>query len=397
MTRTTAPTDLFAPARLGRLALPNRLVMAPLTRNRAEADGTPTPLMATYYAQRASAGLIVAEASTPNAVGQTYPNITAIHTPAHVAGWRRVTDAVRAAGGGPMVLQLQHGGRVGHPATSGHTPVAPSPVPLPETIFTPEGHQESVVPREMTPDDIRTTAADFARAARNALDAGFEGVEVHSANGHLLHQFLAGNTNRRTDAYGGSVSHRIRFTAEVTGAVAAEIGADRVGLRISPGHTVNGIAEDDTETLYPALVGRLGGLDLAYLHLVYADAASPVYRRIRADWPGTLIANPVLTELTTQAVARASEELLTTGADLIALGRPFLANPDLPTRLRLGAPLNPVRDRYLMYVGGATGYTDYPTLDDTWHRPTAPEPADVAVGVQASSSPIVALDGEDVA
>ncbi|MCD7441680.1 alkene reductase [Streptomyces lincolnensis] len=380
MTRTTAPTDLFSPTRLGPLTLPNRLVMAPLTRNRAAADGTPTPLMATYYAQRASAGLIVAEASTPNAVGQTYPNITAIHTPAHVAGWRRVTDAVRAAGGGPMVLQLQHGGRVGHPATSGHTPVAPSPVPLPETIFTPGGHRESVVPREMTLADIRSTAADFARAARNALDAGFGGVEVHSANGHLLHQFLAGNTNRRTDAYGGSVPHRIRFTTEVTEAVAAEIGADRVGLRISPGHTVNGITEDDTETLYPALVKRLAGLGLAYLHIVYADPASPVYHRIRADWPGILIANPVLPEITTEAVTQASARLLTSGADLIALGRPFLANPDLTTRLHLGAPLNPVRDRYLMYVGGATGYTDYPALGD-----------------QPSSAPMVALDGPRVA
>lgn len=370
----TQTTDLLAPARLGPLHLPNHLVMAPLTRNRAAADGTPTPLMATYYAQRASAGLIIAEASTPNAAGQTYPNITAIHSASHVAGWRRVTDAVRAAGGGPMFLQLQHGGRVGHPATSGLTPVAPSPVPLPETIFTPGGHRPAVVPRELSPADIRATVADFAAAARNAVDAGFEGVEVHAANGHLLHQFLAGNTNRRTDAYGGSVERRIRFTAEVAEAVVAEIGAERVGLRISPGQTVNGISEDDTETLYPALVQRLAGLGLAYLHVVRADPLSPVHRRIRADWPGVLIANPDLQELTTEAVLRASEALLTAGADLIALGRPFLANPDLVTRLRLGAPLNPLRDRYLMYVGGATGYTDYPALDDS--RTGAPAPAE---------------------
>ncbi|OSP44020.1 alkene reductase, partial [Streptomyces sp. 13-12-16] len=167
MTHTPA---LFEPARLGPLALPNRLLMAPLTRNRAAADGTPTELMAAYYAQRASAGLIIAEASTPNAVGQTYPNITAIHTPSHVAGWRRVTDAVRDAGGGGMFLQLQHGGRVGHPATSGLTPVAPSPVPLPETVVTPGGRRPAVVPREMTAADIRATVADFAKAARNALD-----------------------------------------------------------------------------------------------------------------------------------------------------------------------------------------------------------------------------------
>ncbi|MFI7392233.1 alkene reductase [Streptomyces tendae] len=376
-------TDLFASAPLGPLTLPNRLVMAPLTRNRAEADGTPTPLMATYYAQRATAGLIVAEAATPNAVGQTYPDITAVHSARHVAGWRRVTEAVREAGG-RMFLQLQHGGRVGHPATSGLTPVAPSPVPLPETIFTPGGHRPAVVPREMSAEDILTTVADFARAARNALDAGFEGVEVHSANGHLLHQFLAANTNLRTDGYGGSVAARIRFTAEVTEAVAAEIGAERVGLRVSPASTVNGIAEGETDALYPALVERLGGLGLAYLHLVHADPGAPLFGRLRAGWPGVLIANPVLGDtLTTDAVRRASARLLAAGADLIALGRPFLANPDLVARLRLGAPLNPVRDRYLMYVGGATGYTDYPALDETTAQP--------------SSSSSEALDGPRVA
>ncbi|AZQ35214.1 alkene reductase [Streptomyces cyaneochromogenes] len=376
----TQTKGFLAPARLGRLELPNHLVMAPLTRNRAEADGTPTPLMARYYAQRASAGLIIAEASTPNAVGQTYPNITAIHTPSHVSGWRQVTEAVRAAGGGPMFLQLQHGGRVGHPATSGLTPVSPSPLPLPETIFTPDGHRPAVVPQEMTVDDIRATVADFATAARNAIDAGFEGVEVHSANGHLLHQFLAGNTNRRGDAYGGPVGGRIRFVREVTEAVAAAIGPERVGVRISPRNTVNGIAETDTDALYPALVEALGGLGLAYLHIVYADPDDPLFQRIRASWPGTLIANPVLPELSAEAIGDESDRLLAAGADLIALGRPFLANPDLVRRLAVGAPLNPVRDRYLMYTGGATGYTDYPALDD-----------------QPSSASMVALDGPRVA
>ncbi|MGW0185872.1 alkene reductase [Streptomyces sp. NPDC003362] len=375
----TKTTDLLEPATLGGLRLPNRLVMAPMTRNRADADGTPTALMADYYAQRADAGLIVAEAATPSAVGQTYPNITAVHTPAHVAGWRRVTDAVRDAGG-RMFLQLQHGGRIGHPATSGHMPLAPSPVPLPGTVFTSEGHRPAVVPREMTGDDIRATVAEFAAAARRALDAGFEGVEVHAANGYLLHQFLAGNTNRRTDEYGGSVAGRIRFVVEVVEAVVAEVGAGHVGVRIAPGLTVNGIEEGDTAALYPALVAALRPLGLAYLHVVYADPDSPVFRRIRADWPGTLVANPVLGELTTGAVRRAGERLLAAGADLVALGRPFLANPDLVARLRLGAPLNPVRDRYLMYVGGATGYTDYPTLAES-----------------PSSSAMVAVDAERVA
>jgi N-ethylmaleimide reductase len=378
----TKTPDFLAPARLGRLALPHHLVMAPLTRNRAEADGTPTDLMVTYYAQRASAGLIIGEAATPNAVGQTYPNITALHTDRHTAGWRRVTEAVRARGG-RMFLQLQHGGRVSHPATTGLTPVAPSAVPLPETIFTPGGHREAVMPREMTAADIRSTVADFAAAARRAVAAGFEGVEVHSANGHLLHQFLAGNTNRRTDGYGGPVERRVRFTTEVTEAVADAIGADRVGVRISPGSTVNGVEEDDTEDLYPALLTRLKGLDLAYLHLVHADPGTRWYRGIRADWPGVLIGNPVLSGLTTQAVTRAAHDMLAAGADLVALGRPFLANPDLVARLRQGAPLNPLRDRYLMYVGGAVGYTDYPALTDG--------PA------QPSSDSIVAWDGDRVA
>jgi N-ethylmaleimide reductase len=219
----------------------------------------------------------------------------------------------------------------------------------------------------MTTDDIRATIADFAAAARRAVDAGFEGVEVHSANGMLLHQFLADNTNRRTDGYGGSIQRRVRFAAEVTEAVADAIGADRVGIRISPASTVNGVLD------------RLRGLDLAYLHLVRSDPATGWYRWIRADWPGVLIGNPDLTDLSTQAVIRATRETLAAGADLVALGRPFLANPDLVTRLRLGAPLNPVRDRYFMYVGGAAGYNDYPALADQAGPP--------------SSDSIVALDG----
>ncbi|MGV9352534.1 alkene reductase [Streptomyces misionensis] len=364
MTNAPADSGLFEPARLGPLPLPNRLVMAPLTRNRAAADGVPGPLMATYYAQRASAGLIIAEATTPNAVGRTYPDIPAIHDAAHVAGWRRVTDAVRAEGG-RMFLQLQHGGRVGHPDNSGLTPIAPSPVPLPETIHTPTGRQEAVVPREMTLADIETTVADFAAAARNAIEAGFEGVEVHAANGHLLHQFLAANTNHRTDAYGGPVSGRIRFVVEVVRAVAAAIGPERVGLRISPGNTVNGIEEGATGDIYPALVEALADSGLAYLHLVFADPDQPLFHELRRAWPGTLIANPALgwgEPLPHDGGRRAGERLLAAGADLIALGRAFLANPDLVERLRIGAPLNQVRDEYAMYTGGATGYTDYPTL-----------------------------------
>ncbi|WP_459548999.1 alkene reductase [Nocardia sp. X0981] len=360
---TTTTGDLFAPARIGRLDLPHRLVMAPLTRNRAEADGTPSELMATYYAQRAGAGLIIAEAATPNQVGQTYAHIPGIHRPEHIAGWRRVTEAVREAGG-HMFLQLQHGGRVGHPDNSGLVPVAPSPIPLPDTVHTPSGHQEAVVPRELTVDEIRSTIQDFVAAARNAMSAGFAGVEIHSANGYLLHQFLARNTNRRTDAYGGPVEHRIRFTVEVVEAVVAAIGAERVGVRISPANTVNGIEEGDTAEIYPALVTALAAHGPAYLHIVRADPDDPLFTRIRDIWPGTLIANPATAgdARTADAVERAARRLLDAGADVIALGRAFLANPDLVHRLRIGAPLNEIRDAHLMYVGGPEGYTDYPTL-----------------------------------
>ncbi|GHB05790.1 alkene reductase [Streptomyces chryseus] len=366
MTNTPEKSLLFEPTRLGALSLPHRLVMAPLTRNRADADGVPQPIMATYYAQRASAGLIIAEAATPNAVGQTYPGIPGIHNDAQVAGWRLVTDAVRAAGG-RMFLQLQHGGRVGHPATSGLMPVAPSPVPLPETIHTPGGRKDAVVPQELSLDGIRSTVADFATAARNAVDAGFAGVEVHGANGHLLHQFMAQGSNHRTDAYGGPVAGRIRFVVEVVQAVAAAIGPERVGLRVSPGNTVNGIDEGDTEEIYPALLEALADTGPAYLHLVRADPGTPLFQEIRRGWRGTLMANPALNwagPLPADGGRRAGERLLAEGADLISLGRAFLANPDLIERLRTGAPLNQVRDEHMMYVGGETGYTDYPTLAD---------------------------------
>ncbi|MFE6973155.1 alkene reductase [Streptomyces sp. NPDC057682] len=363
--RTTTASRLFAPARLGGIDLANHLVMAPLTRNRADADGVPGELMATHYAQRATAGLIIAEATTPNAVGRTYPHIPGIHTAAQVAGWRRVTEAVRAVNpAGRMFLQLQHGGRVGHPDTSGHTPVAPSAVRFPETLRTPSGFQETVAPRAMSADDIAATVADFATAARNAVSAGFDGVEVHSANGHLLHQFLSENTNRRTDAWGGPAAHRIRFTVEVVRAVAEAVGAERTGVRISPANNVNSVAEGDSGALYAALLPELARLAPAYLHLVYADPDEPLYRQLRADWPGTLMANPKLSheDLAADAGLRHAERLLAGGADLVSLGRGFLANPDLVERLRTGAPLNPLRPEFLMHVHGAEGYNDYPAL-----------------------------------
>lgn len=386
--QVSAASRLFESTRLGGLELPSRLVMAPLTRNRAGADGVPGSLMAAHYAQRASAGLIIAEGTTPSAVGQTYPNIPGIHSAAQIAGWRRVTDAVRAAGG-RMFLQLQHGGRVGHPDTSGHVPLAPSAVRFPEPLQTPGGLQDAVEPREMTPEDIEATIADFATAARNAVEAGFAGVEVHSANGHLLHQFLARNTNLRTDGWGGSVAGRIRFTTEVVRAVAEAVGPGRVGVRISPGVNVNGIEEGDTEDIYPALVEALAEVGPAYLHVVHADRDQALFDEIRAAWPGTLIANPRLSheEVAADGGKLPGERLLARGADLIALGRGFLANPDFTERLRTGAPLNELRPEFLMYVSGPEGYTDYPALDSSPDSAPATAAAPAAAGPRGGRLP----------
>lgn len=344
---------IHTPTRLGGLALPNRLVMAPLTRTRAELDGTPNALMAEYYSQRASAGLIVAEATTPNLIGRTHAGIPGIHTPAHIEGWRRVTGAV----GGRMFLQLQHGGRVRHHGET-EPGVAPSPVPL-----------KGTTPRQLSEQDIAGTIADFARAARDAIAAGFDGVEVHAANGYLLHQFLSPNTNLRTDAWGGSVDARTGFTVAVVRAVVDAVGAGRVGVRVSPRNRVNGIEEGEgTPAMYAALVPALRDLGPAYLHVVRVPAGDPVFARIRRDWTGVLIGNPDLgRSLPADGGLAAGSSLLNEGADLIALGRAFIANPDLVERLRNGLPLNPLREEF-MYEGGPEGYTDYPKWAQTPHE-----------------------------
>ncbi|MFE2305972.1 alkene reductase [Streptomyces sp. NPDC059411] len=364
-----AVSRLFDSATLGGLELPNRLVMAPLTRNRAGADGVPGQLMAVHYAQRATAGLIIAEGTAPSAVGQAYPNIPGIHTADQIAGWRRVTDAVRAGadglgGGAAMFLQLEHGGRIGHPDTSGHVPLAPSAVRLPEQLHTPGGLRDAAAPRAMTAEDIRSTIADFVTAARNAVEAGFAGVEVHAANGYLPHQFLAQNTNLRTDEWGGSVENRIRFAVEVVRAVAGAIGRERVGIRISPGSTVNSIEEGDTEEIYPALLAALAEIDPVYLHILYSDQERPRFQEHRKAWPGTLIANQMLSreQFAADGGKSVAERLLAEGADLVSLGRGFLANPDFVARLRADAPLNELRPEFLMNVQGAEGYNDYPVL-----------------------------------
>jgi N-ethylmaleimide reductase len=348
--------ELWNPVRIGALELPHRLGMAPMTRDRSAYDGTPSELNVEYYAQRASMGLLITEGTQPSADGQGYLLTPGVHAEDHVEGWRRVADAVHA-GGGKLVIQLMHTGRIGHPGNTPHgrQPVAPSAVTASGKMFTSQGMLDFPTPRELSLDEIKATVDDFRWAAAAAIRAGADGVEIHGANGYLVHQFLSSNANQRTDAYGGSIENRIRFAVEVATAIAGEIGADRTGFRISPGNPLNDIAEDDTRELYLALAKALAPLGLAYLHVV-AAAGDPLLKELRATWPTALLVN------TPGAPLEERVKLVADGAaDLITVGRLALANPDLVERLRAGATLNePNQATY--YGGDHRGYTDYPTL-----------------------------------
>ncbi len=353
--------DLFDPLHVNSWDLPNRLVMAPLTRNRATAGMVPGDLAVEYYAQRASAGLIVSEGTQPSAVGQGYLDTPGIHTPEQVAGWRRVADAVHAKGG-RIVVQLMHAGRIAHPDNKdGAETIAPSALAAPNEMFTADGPKPHPVPRALETSEVPGVIEDYVHAARCAVEAGLDGVEVHAANGYLIHQFLAPGSNQRTDEYGGTPQNRARFAVEVTRAVAEAIGAERVGIRISPAHNIQGATEEDpadVEATYAALVDGIAPLGLAYLS-VLADPAQDLVQRLRKDFGGVLIANDGFGEITTHEKAQAvlDDDL----ADAVAVGRLFLANPDLPERWQTGAELNePNPDTF--YGGGAEGYTDYPTL-----------------------------------
>ncbi|MEU6412201.1 alkene reductase [Microbispora sp. NPDC046933] len=351
-------TSAFDPITVGGTRLANRIAMAPMTRSRAY-GGLVTELTAEYYAQRASAGLIITEGIQPSVIGQGYPFTPGLHSVEQVAAWRKVTDAVHA-GGGKIFAQLLHTGRIGHPVLlpDGLVPVAPSPVAARGQVFTPDGMKDFVTPRELKAGEIEQTIADFASAARNAIDAGFDGVELHGANGYLIHQFLAPNTNQRTDGWGGSVPGRIRFAVEVVSAVASAIGGARTGLRLSPGTTNSDIHEPDPHPVYQALVQRIAALDLAYLHIMEAGHRELTHA-MRRQFPGTFILNP---HTGARPTGPEDLELIDDGtADLIAFGRLFLANPDLPRRLATGSPLN-TADPATFYGGDAAGYTDYPAL-----------------------------------
>ncbi|MHC5700396.1 alkene reductase [Streptomyces sp. ICN441] len=356
-------TIAFDPIDLRGTPLANRIAMAPMTRSRAFGPGlTPTDSTVEYYTQRASAGLIITEGIQPSAVGQGYPDTPGLHSREQVAAWRRVTDAVHAAGG-RIFAQLMHAGRIGHPSLlpDGLVPVGPSPVAAAGQVFTHEGPLDLVTPRELTADEVRATIADFVTAARNAIEAGFDGVELHGANGYLIHQFLAPNTNLREDEWGGSPESRTRFALEVTQAVAAAIGAGRTAIRISPTHGYNDIAEplEEAELAYPALVRGLDSLDLAYLHVL---EGGPELRELtlalRKEYSGTLVLNAATEGPTGPDALGLIEDGV---ADIVSYGALFLANPDLPARLRAGGPFN-TPDPGTFFGGGDKGYVDYPAL-----------------------------------
>ena len=358
---TTQPlspdSPLLQPVTAGALHAKNAVWMAPLTRNRADADGTPNDLNVEYYRQRAGAGVIISEGSQPSAAGQGYIKTAGLVTDANEAGWTRVADAVHADGG-LIVAQLMHAGRISHTDNNGgRQPVSSTARPAAGDMFTADGMKPFSTPHALTTDELPAVAAEFADAARRARRAGVDGVELHAANGYLLHQFLADGVNDRTDGYGGEAQNRARFVVEAARATAEAIGADRVGIRLSPGHPFNDIAEADL-SVYETLVAQLSDLGLAYLH-VLAEADDPIVGKLRAIWPGTFVLN---TGFGVDTARDASQRLLADGvADAVTVGRGFIANPDLVTRWAQGAELT-VPDQGTFYAGGAQGYTDYETL-----------------------------------
>ncbi|MDQ1011542.1 N-ethylmaleimide reductase [Streptomyces sp. V4I23] len=354
-------TTAFDPIRLGGRQLANRIAMAPMTRSRAHGPGlTPTPSVVEYYAQRASAGLIVTEGIQPSVVGQGYPDTPGLHSREQIAAWRKVTDAVHAAGG-TIFAQLMHAGRIGHPVLlpDGLVPVGASAVAAQGQVYTHEGPKDFVTPKELSTEEVRATIADFAAAARGAVEAGFDGVELHGANGYLIHQFLAPNTNLRTDEWGGSDENRIRFAVEAVKAVADEIGAERTAIRLSPSNPYNDIEEPEPEAVYTALVQRLEPLGLAYLHLIEATPDQREFvQTLRKVFGGTVVLNAATDGPTGPGELALIEDGV---ADLISYGALFLANPDLPARLRAGGPYN-TPDPSSFFGGGDQGYIDYPAL-----------------------------------
>ena len=356
---------LFSPAELGRLELSNRVVMAPLTRIRAEADGTPTELMKEYYAQRASFGMIITEGTWPVQEGRTWGRQPGIETGRHVAAWREITDEVHARGG-RIVMQVMHGGRISHPELSGTGRiVAPSAIASPNPIRISSGKVDAPVPHALTGEEIPEVIAQIVAGARNAMAAGMDGVQVHGANGYLIHEFLAPSTNTRTDAYGGSPANRARFAVEALTAVADAIGPENTGLRLSPEHNIQGALENDRADVlatYLALAEGVAGLDLAHVEIVHHEPEGELVQALRDAFGAPLILNTGFSRFSTRETAFGLIDRA--GADAVSVGRSALANPDLVQRWREDGPLNdPDPETY--YGGGAQGYTDYPVLQHT--------------------------------
>lgn len=355
--------DLFSPIRLGAIELANRVVMSSLTRNRAGEGNVPTDLVVEYYRQRASAGLILTEASPICPEGHGYPRTPGIHTPEQIAGWRKVTDAVHAAGG-KIAIQLWHVGRISHPdlQPGGVAPVAPSAIKPAGQAITVEGMKDYVTPRALEANEIPGLLAAYGQAAKNALAAGFDGVEIHAGNGYLLDQFLRSSTNRRTDAYGGSKENRARLLLEILDCVCAAIGSDRVGVRLSPVTPFNDLSDANPQETFEYVVDQLNRFDLAFLDILQGTGGAPRdqwlpfdYDRLRRIYKGNLIRNNGYDFASGNAAVQEG------ATDAIAYGRLLLANPDLVERFRRGAPLNQP-DYEKLYSGEEQGYTDYPFL-----------------------------------
>jgi 2,4-dienoyl-CoA reductase-like NADH-dependent reductase (Old Yellow Enzyme family) len=355
--------DLFSPIALGDLTLANRVVMAPLTRLRAGSSGVPGDLVVEYYRQRAGLGLIITEGTWPNPQSQGYPGQPGIVTDEQIAGWAKVADAVHERGG-RIVMQLMHAGRVTHPEVNGGREAeAPSAIAIQGEVRTPTGKAPYPVPHALAGDELGRLRDEFVQAARNAIAAGLDGVEVHGANGYLLHEFLSPASNERTDAYGGSPENRARFVVEVVTAVAQAIGAGRVGLRISPQHNIQDAFETDRADAlltYGSLLDQLRPLGLAYLSVLHAEPGGELVQELRSRFGGPLIANSGFGRLTTREEAVSLIE--DAHAEAVAVGRPVIANPDLVERWAGEHPENEPQP-HLFYASGAEGYTDYPTLE----------------------------------
>lgn len=351
--------DLFSPVTLGSISLKNRIVMAPLTRNRAGEGGVPQDLNVTYYAQRATAGLIVTEATPISPMAHGYPALPGIYTEAQIAGWKKVTEAVHAKGG-KIVIQLWHVGRISHPSLiGGQTPIAPSAIKPAGKAFTYQGLQDYVTPRTLEKNELPAIVNDYVMAAKNALNAGFDGVEIHAANGYLLDQFLRDGSNKRTDEYGGSVENRARLLMEVTEAVVKAIGADKTGVRLSPVNPFNDMHDSNPQAMFNYVADALNQFNLAYLHAVEGGIhgggeAEPFdFASFRKLFKGRYMANLSYDK------AKGNAAIASGHADCVAYGVPFIANPDLVERFAKDAPLN-IADANTFYGGTEIGYTDYP-------------------------------------